>query len=94
MVAPPVNAEPQRTSQFIDLEPDDPSSQNEGVFMAEVPPSQPYFDLTGDEDRIAPFRDWTSPSSQWESEIGGEGGVGGAGGRAFHTTTKPKRTID
>jgi hypothetical protein len=38
LVAPHVDAEPQTTPKYIDLEPDDPSSQNEGGFMAEEPP--------------------------------------------------------
>jgi len=57
IVAPQVNVDPQRTPKFIDLEPDDPSSQNEGGFMAESPPSssKPYFDLTGDDAPVSYF---------------------------------------
>jgi hypothetical protein len=78
LVAPHVDAEPQRTPKYIDLEPDYPSSQNEGGFMAEVPPpspSMPYFDLTGDD---APLASHFVTSAAVP----------------YFTTTKPKRSID
>jgi len=83
--ANPSEASPKKTPTLIDLEPEIPSATSEGGFIAEVPRSEPYFDLTGDDERIAPFRDWTSPSSQWEFE---------GGHTQFFTTTRPKRSID
>jgi len=35
-----------------------------------MPLSKSFVDLTGDDDHVAPFRDWTSPSSQLEFEGG------------------------
>ena len=82
-VAPPhLEAETQKTPTFIDLVPENEQSQNDGGFISElpVPMSQPYFDLTGDDNRGAEsFVDWAKPWSP---------------GTKFHTTTMPRRTID
>ena len=82
-VAPPhLEAETQKTPTFIDLEPEDAQSQNDGGFISElpVPMSQPYFDLTGDDHRgSSSFADWAKP---WSPRT------------KFHTTTMPRRSVD
>ena len=82
VATPHLEAETQKTPTYIDTEQGNALSQNDGGFISEtpVPMSQPYFDLTGDDDMgTGSFVDWAKPWSP---------------GTKFHTTTMPRRSVD
>jgi len=90
-IAPPhLEGAKQITPPIIDLEPDeDPPHHdhpnNEGGFISEVQPSQPYFDLTGD-------NEWEQVSGPWAELVSPVDRNLPA--QLFFTTSKPKRSVD